>query len=392
VVSIQKTLLGRPGPRFGRRLSIGLVVALAVPALAACGSSSSSSSSAGASSSAAGSSSQSSTTSGGGGLPPYNGVEAKAPPGYPVPTLKAGLHPTVAFLDVSNNEEGVAQADSAKAQAKKLGEKLILLFDNANVDKQVTDFNTALADGAKVIMYYPLDPKALGPSIARATKSGVKLLATDAAWGNLPLPTGLTSVMLNDRDQAAYMQVQQFSKLKPHAKIVIMNYGGAPVPALAYYISRVKYWSKIAGLTILGEQDNPTDDVAGGQQAMTALLSKYPDLDGIIAYNDPSALGANAAARARGKKIIAIGQNGGSDARTGIQHGQETASVYINAPVQVVQLLNAAYDLVANPSVSLPPRVEVPPALLTQSSLSSVPSFEQGVSAIQSSQSLGPPS
>jgi ribose transport system substrate-binding protein len=292
---------------------------------------------------------------------------------------------------VANNESNVGEVNAVRAQAKKLGVEVTILYDNANVDKQVTDFNTALAKKVDAIVFYPLDPKALGPSIAQAQKKGVKLFATDAVWGNLPVPAGITSVMLFNRDRAAYMQAQEMAKLKPHAKIVVMNFGGAPVPALAYYTSRAKYWAAQAGLTVLGEQDNPTDDVAGAQQAMSALLGKFSNIDGIIAYNDPSALGAYAAARSAGRMIIAIGQNGGSDARSGVQHGQEAASVFINTPAEGVNFLNGIYDLMANPSVKLPPELAPLPALMTKDTLNSVPSYEKAVAEIQSSSSLAPP-
>jgi ribose transport system substrate-binding protein len=320
----------------------------------------------------------------------YTGPESKLPKGYPVPTLKAGLHPTVALEIVANNESGVGEADGAKAQAKKLGINLKILYDNATVDTQVSNMNTAIADKVNAIILYPLDPSTLGPELAKAQAAGIKVFAVDATKAGQPLDKAYVSTILFNRDEAAYLQVQEMSQLKPHAKIVVMNFAG-PVAALHYYMSRVRFYAKQAGLTILGEQDNATDDVAGGQTAMNVLLGKYPSIDGIIAYNDPSALGAEAAARAAGRSLIAIGQNGGSDARAGVASGQEAASIFVNTPAQAAQFLNGIYDLMENPKTVLPRVVAVPPGLITKATLNSVPSYDSEVSKIENSKGLAVP-
>jgi ribose transport system substrate-binding protein len=237
---------------------------------------------------------------------------------------------------------------------------------------------------------YPLDPATLKPELAKAKAAGIKVFAVDATTASAPLASSYVSTILFNRDEAAFLQVQKMKQLKPHAKIVLINFAG-PVTALEYYISRVRYWAKKAGLDVLGEQDNPTDDVTGGQGAMNGLLGKFPNIDGLIAYNDPSALGAQAAARAAGRKIIVIGQNGGSDARQGVASGQETASVFVNTPAQGANFMNGIYDLVENPSIKLPRVVAVPPALMTKATLASVPSYDAVVHQIQSSSSLAVP-
>ena len=63
-------------------------------------------------------------------------------------------------------------------------------------------------------------------------------------------------------------------------------------------------------MTVLGTQDNPTDDVTGGEKAGNALIQRYSDMDAVIGYNDPSAIGAVMAARGAGKTLTVIGLNG----------------------------------------------------------------------------------
>ena len=96
---------------------------------------------------------------------------------------------------------------------------------------------------------------------------------------------------------------------------------------------------------MLGRGDNPSDNESGGEQAMNGLLGKYPDIDGVLAYNDPSALGAAAASRANGRKIAAIGLNGGSDGRAGVEHGRTAATIQNDYPAQLVTLIDGIYLL-----------------------------------------------
>ena len=107
---------------------------------------------------------------------------------------------------------------------------------------------------------------------------------------------------------------------------------------------------------MLGRGDNPSDNESGGEQAMNGLLGKYPDIDGVLAYNDPSALGAAAASRANGRKIAAVGLNGGSDGRAGVEHGRTAATIQNDYPAQLVTLIDGIY-LLKTHQVKKVPRV-----------------------------------
>ena len=104
------------------------------------------------------------------------------------------------------------------------------------------------------------------------------------------------------RDIMAFLQVQALAKaVDPNAKVGLVGIG-APVPALKYLNQRESYYAKKAGLTVVGTQDNPTDDVTGGEKAGNGLIQRYSDMDSVIGYNDPSALGTVIAARGAGAR------------------------------------------------------------------------------------------
>ncbi len=305
---------------------------------------------------------------------PYTGPEGKLPSTFGNVTIKKGANVTIGFQVVADNEANVAAVKLAKLEAKRLGVKLVILYNHVSPDTQVTDFDQMIVQKVNAIIFYPLDPKAVRPSVAKSRKAGITLWAEDAILPGQPVPPDLDVVMISGRDHQAYLQVKEMARLKPHAKVVVIGLG-IPVAALEYYVKRVYYWAPKFGLTVLGRGDNPTDNEAGGEKAMDGLLGKFPSIDGVIAYNDPSALGAVAAARASSRKVIAIGLNGGSDARLGVKSGRLTATVQVDWPGIVTTLMDGAYIHATQPSRKLPRLLLANLVLVNRQNLDKVPSW-----------------
>ena len=88
---------------------------------------------------------------------------------------------------------------------------------------------------------------------------------------------------------------------------------------------------------------------------MTGLLAKHPDVQGVLAYNDASAIGAAAAARAQGKKLAIYGNYGGaSDGLNAIESGQIRATVAADLPGLAKYAIWGAYHLVDQVDLPFP--------------------------------------
>jgi ABC-type sugar transport system substrate-binding protein len=86
--------------------------------------------------------------------------------------------------------------------------------------------------------------------------------------------------------------------------------------------------------TYLGRVDNQSDDAEGGRQAVEQALIRFPKVDAIVAYNDPTALGAYSAISARGKiDIKIVGNQMQPEAVTSIVKGNVDGSWDFN-PVE----------------------------------------------------------
>jgi ribose transport system substrate-binding protein len=378
-----------------RRGQVGVTAALAVTALAiaGCGSSSSSSSSSAsgasstsaatstAASSGASTTASSSSSSSSGGLPAYTGPESKLPATYPAPK-KTGKSITIGFANPTAQQESFqAMTTAMQKELAPLGAKLISKDDQLSVDKQTTDMEQLVAQKVDAIIVYPLDPSALGPALKQAAAAHIPVLGLDVTADVAdPLPSGYKSQVLQGRDQQAYYQVQEMKAADPNGKIGLINIG-SPVPALKYLLSREQYYAKQAGLDVEGVANNPTDDVDGGTTAAAGLLGKYSDMTGIIAYNDPSALGAVAAARTSGRQIKAIGLNGGSDGFEGVENGRIDGTVLSQSVKIGAEAAAGAYTLATGGT--LPKRILVPDVPITKANVKSVPGWAQQLSSFQ---------
>ena len=107
-------------------------------------------------------------------------------------------------------------------------------------------------------------------------------------------------------------------------------------------------------LTIVGTQDNPSDDVTGGEKAANGLVQRYSNMDAVIGYNDPSALGAVIAARGAGRKVTVVGLNGDSAGLQAVKSGKLAATVRVDPVGWGTQTAIAAYSLITKQNLPLP--------------------------------------
>jgi ribose transport system substrate-binding protein len=313
----------------------------------------------------------------------YKGVEAKLPTTYKRPAKKPGASCKIGFQNpVAANEFLGFLQKAVVAEGKRYGCRVITLDDALSPDKQVSNMQQLLAQNVRAIIFYPLDPKATTPVLKKAKSQGVPVLAIDASFGSTKKVPLIATQVWQGRDTQAYLQAQALAKAKPKAKLGIIGIG-IPVPAIKYLVQREAFWATKAGATIIGTQDNPSDDVTGGEKAANALLQRHSDIDAVIGYNDPSALGAVVAARSTGRKITIIGLNGSSDGIAGVKSGRLAATVQVDPIGLGVQVTRAAFSLITKQNLPLPGIVIRPGRLVTKANVNSLPSWAAQLKAIK---------
>ena len=323
-----------------------------------------------------------------GGVKPYPGFEKAYPASFHVPKKVAGKQLTIGCQNPVNagNETTAVFCQGVQAEASALGMKYIGVDDNLSVSKQVSNFNQLMAQGAKAIVLYPLAPNSLRASLAKAKKQGVVVIGLNVTFTKSAKAPGYDAQVWEGRDTEAYLSVAEMARLAPHGKVVIIGIG-IPVPALKYLAQRYRYWAGKFGLQVIGEQDNPSDDITGGQQAMAGLLGKYGSIDGVLAYNDPSAVGAYTAVRNEGRSgIKIIGINGSSLGISALKAHHVSAIVQVDAVNQGAQAAAAAYDVLTKQGLPLPKTIVRPARLLTQDNVGSAVTWASELAKIKGGQ------
>lgn len=351
-----------------------LVAAGALTAvLSACGSSSSGGGGSGGGSASGG--------SGGGGSHsvanvPFSSLEQKVPASYPKPKPKKLV---LAYLNPegSSNEFLTVMGNAMQLATKQLGGTYIEKPAEGDVNKQVNQFDQLIAQKVDGIAVFALDPKALAPDVARARAAGIHLITIDLNFASTSQLGGYESQVWQRRDQAAYMTGQEMAKLLGKGASLGTIDLAVKVPSIVFNIQRDGYWAQKFGATIAGNASNPTDDIGGGEKAMTQLLGQHSSIKGVMSYNDPSAIGAGSAARSQGiTSMVLGGENGGSDGLGAIKAGRETFTIKLDAPSMGRDFAWGLYDLSEN--TKIPPTIKAgAPVLVNKANVGSQPSWEQ---------------
>jgi ribose transport system substrate-binding protein len=313
----------------------------------------------------------------------YSGVEADLPTEYDAPEMQSGTSCKIGFQNpVAANEFLGFVQKAVIAKAKTYGCTVVALDDALSPDKQVSNMQQLLGQNVNAIIFYPLDPRATAPVLRQAQTKKVPVIAIDASFGDTkPVPLIATQVW-QGRDIQAYLQANALADEESDAKVGLIGIG-IPVPAIKYLTERQKHYVEQEGMTVVDTQDNPSDDVTGGEKAGNALLQRNKTIDSVLGYNDPSALGAVIAARATGRDITVVGLNGSSDGIEGVKTGKLIATVQVD-PIGIgSQTAVAAYSLISKQNTPLPPIVIRPGVLVDQDNVNDIPSWQAQLDEIK---------
>ena len=212
--------------------------------------------------------------------------------------------------------------------AKELGWSESVLDSALSAEKQVSNVEAAVNQGAAAITSWTLDPNAVAGAYEKAQQKNIPVIGMNSQG------TGVTSsvwweVQLCEPGGPQQRSAEMIAKMKPHAKTIMIGLEVAEsTKALG---DCFKQEAEKAGLDIINVTNNEADNAAGSQKVFEPLLTKYPEVEAVWDYNDESAMGVSAALLAGGKTIatteesegvIVIGSNGDQDAIEAVEEGR----------------------------------------------------------------------
>lgn len=287
---------------------------------------------------------------------PFESPEKDLPTDYPDPKQE---DLTIGVLNPLRSSEVVKLVmDATVQQIEDLGGEAIELDAKQIPDLQVTQLQQLINQKVDAIAMVPIaGPDLLGPLLAKAEKAGIPVIGVDVSPGKPGKVPGFTSQVSQQHDLRTYLQAKAAAEdLGPGAKVGQIGYAVA-VPIFEFSEPRTKYWAEKFGLEVVDKVESPQDTVEAGQKAADALLAKNPDIEGVLGYTDPPAIGAALAARAAGRDVKTYGINGTPLGQAALENGRMTGTVYYHPEDVGRTLARGAYD--AAQGTKIPPVVNV---------------------------------
>jgi fructose transport system substrate-binding protein len=253
-----------------------------------------------------------------------SGDGASAPSSAATGAVKVGL-----ITKTETNPFFVKMKEGAEKAAKAQGAELMTAagkFDGDNAG-QITAIENMVAAGVKGILITPSDSKAIVPAIKKARDAGVLVIALDSPTE----PQDATDALFATDNFKAGELIGQYAKAtmagKP-AKIATLDLApGVAVGQLRHDGFLKGYGIAEGDPSIVCSQDTGGDQ-AKGQTAMENCLQKAPDINVVYTINEPAALGAYTALKAKGreKDVLIVSVDGGCTGTKAVQSGQIAAT------------------------------------------------------------------
>jgi D-xylose transport system substrate-binding protein len=220
---------------------------------------------------------------------------------------------TVAFLMPDQASTRYEQHDfpGFKAEMEKLCPKCTAVYQNANADValQQQQFNSVIAQGAKVIVLDPVDSAAAAGLVQLAQSQGIKVIAYDRPIPDKPADYYVSFDNEGIGKAIAESLVQHMKSAGVPEGSGVLQINGSPTDAAAGLIrDGIHKGLENSGFKTLAEFDTPDWAPPKAQEWAAGQITRFgADIKGVVAANDGTGGGA-IAARQEGDE-----QNDGQD-------------------------------------------------------------------------------
>jgi ribose transport system substrate-binding protein len=253
----------------------------------------------------------------------------------------------------------VTIAKGATAQAKSINPNVRITTVSADYDlnKQFTQIDNFIASGVDLILLNAADPNAIEPAVKRAQAAGIVVVAVDVA------AAGADATVETDNVKAGNISCAYLAeKIGGKGNVVIEN--GPQVSAVIDRVTGCKAaLAKDPGIKILSSDQDGKGSREGGLAVMTGLLTRFPDIAGEFAINDPQAIGSDLAAKQLGRKLVITSVDGAPDIEDALKSDTMIAASASQDPYAMAQkAVEVGYGIMnghkpADPTILLTPQL-----------------------------------
>jgi|WetSurMetagenome_2_1015567.scaffolds.fasta_scaffold48840_2 ribose transport system substrate-binding protein len=236
----------------------------------------------------------------------------------------------------------VALVNTVKKKTEEMGMKFVYVDAQDDINKQISSVEDLLVQGINVLIFDPLDPKALVQATKSATRAGVPVIIVDSSID--PSADYVTNILSNNLENGELVGEWLVNKTSgKKLKIALLSGAqGNPVGKerregifRGIIEQQLRSIGKVEFEIVSQGWGNWTYE--GGLKAMEDMLVAHPDINVLVSEQDAMALGAIQAIEAAGRSkdiIIVAGADGQKAALKLIKDGKYGATG-LNDPLQI---------------------------------------------------------
>ncbi|WP_254666453.1 sugar ABC transporter substrate-binding protein [Humibacillus sp. DSM 29435] len=219
----------------------------------------------------------------------------------------------VAFLmpDLASTRYELQDKPLFEAKMKQLCPTCTVIYQNADSDasKQQQQANSALAQGAKVLVIDPVDSAGVASTVQAAQSQGAKVIAYDRPSTKAKADFYVSFDNEKIGNLIAASLIDHLKKTNASGGILQIN--GSPTDAAAGLIKKgVHSAVDPGGFKLLAEYDTPNWQPAKAQEWTTGQITRFgKQIVGVVAANDGTGGGAIAAFKASGDAVPPVTGN-----------------------------------------------------------------------------------
>lgn len=281
-------------------------------------------------------------------------------------TAQDALSVGVTVVDMGNPFFGAIATSVEDAVTKLAGPdaKTLVVSGDYDLARQSNQFDSFIQAGVNLILVSAVDSQAIGAAVRRAQEAGIPVVAIDNT------ADGAQATVTTDNVTAGKQACQYIAdRLEGSGNVLIVN-----GPQVSGVIDRVagckEVFSGYPDIQILSDNQNGIGTRDGGLEVTTGLLIAHPEVDAIFTINDPSAIGADLAARQlRRSGIIITTVDGSPDIEDALKGDTMIEASSAQLPAVLAEAAVAAGIALVNGEAPDNPEILVAPALVTRDSV-----------------------
>ena len=269
----------------------------------------------------------------------------------------------VSLKDMSN-PFFVEVRDAMKSKVK-AGDELIYTDCQYNQAKQLNDIEDMIQQGVSAIFVTAVDWKGIKPALEACAKAKIPCIVVDSPVFDVDLAT---TTVASDNTLAGVLAGEAMVKKLGEKGSIVIYENSTSSPAQMRVAGFESVIKKYPNIKVVNRQ-NGVGKIEVALPIMENMLQANPEIVGVFAMNDPSALGCLSAVEAAGKlsQISIIGVDGSTKGKEMVKAGK-LLGTSAQFPKKIGEYaVETAYKIIAGETV--PKDVKVPVEFIDKSNV-----------------------